>query len=845
MLLEITEYLSNTLLDIFHMDLEYFETSVPVTRDIMHIILAFGWALLIGNLVFQATRSMAAGLGFEGEDPRTLFTRTFVFSFLLISSRPICGIGLGITKTVIHLLSMPDSVHIPTPDESAFGLDASWLLAVIVGLVLIFQIGKLFLEIGERYVITAVLAILSPLAFGMGGSKSTEDIFRGWCRMFGSMCLMMTMNVVFLKLLLSAMAAAPAGAAVLPWMVLVIAIVKSARKIDDIIGRVGLNPARTGAPMNWGAPGMMAMMVARNIGGSVVGAFTNQASHTKAASASSSSHSSSETAKGAAPGKPYSSTGPAEPAGSQQTTNSAGANPLGKQDGSNTKETNNPSFSSATSQSGGSVSNAQRPTRPPIHRGRKNGQPAGMDVRMDVDPARAADIDQGLKQNMPASSQSASSQTDGKPSAAAPGASQTAKAASSTENHEAARRQPSVGASGRRPKAPMPDASYAASGQHQQAAAPGVHPVTAGHPNSQGKQETSQPGQSGKNTRETRQTVQTGNTSPPNRQQAAGPPLHPADRPASQGQSSARPHSFSPPVSQPVPEARQETGNIVPPVPGQSAGETVGAGQPGTQPGRPVSAPAYTKQSPPNRSVTPGSQGTAHISGSIRQHESTPQAACQTAADSSGNGAAVHTGGATHSAIHTTGSVSYSTGLEHRPTNAGGGFAPSAVPLAPSARPSGVSGGPAAGASPAQPSGSAAYTSLYSESRGQEGKAQGRTPEAAQARAPQPGRGRGVQDNQHAHIPTRPPSGIPSMQRPAEPAQAGQSAQIGRTKKLAAPSGRTHHASAEATPRPDNRPPSEAAGQVPPAHGSSRKKAKKAGRGAAHKSPGGGHEPAK
>ena len=45
------------------------------------ILLAVGWALLLGNLVFQALRSMASGLGFEGEDPKLLFARTFVFWF--------------------------------------------------------------------------------------------------------------------------------------------------------------------------------------------------------------------------------------------------------------------------------------------------------------------------------------------------------------------------------------------------------------------------------------------------------------------------------------------------------------------------------------------------------------------------------------------------------------------------------------------------------------------------------------------------------------------------------------------------------------------------------------------
>ena len=78
---------------VFQMDLSYFRQVAPVTDDILSIVIAVGWALLLGNLVFQAMKSMVIGLGFEGEDPKLLFTRTFVFAFLLLVSQQICEIG--------------------------------------------------------------------------------------------------------------------------------------------------------------------------------------------------------------------------------------------------------------------------------------------------------------------------------------------------------------------------------------------------------------------------------------------------------------------------------------------------------------------------------------------------------------------------------------------------------------------------------------------------------------------------------------------------------------------------------------------------------------------------------
>lgn len=105
-------------LDRMSLDFAYLRTHMPIIDTIMEIMLAVGWALLIGNLVFQAVKDMVTGLGFEAEDPKLLFTRTFVFAFLLLASPQICRIGLDMTSTVIELLDMPDAVNITFADEA-------------------------------------------------------------------------------------------------------------------------------------------------------------------------------------------------------------------------------------------------------------------------------------------------------------------------------------------------------------------------------------------------------------------------------------------------------------------------------------------------------------------------------------------------------------------------------------------------------------------------------------------------------------------------------------------------------------------------------------------------------
>ncbi len=267
MMLDIMSYASGELLGVMSMDLSYFEKTAPIISDIVNVFIALGWALLIGNLVFQSLKAIVSGAGFEAEDPKILFLRTFFFAFLLLASRQICDIGSSITGTVIDMLALPSSITVTMPDESMFSLGggAKWLLVIIVGVVLMVQMVKLLFEIGERYVITSVLTFFAPLAFSMGGSKNTNDIFKGWCRMYGSMLVMMIMNIVFLKLIMSAMSQMAAGG-VLIWLVFVVALTRVARKIDSHIGKIGLNPAQTGSGIGSRIPGAMTMVAIRTMG---------------------------------------------------------------------------------------------------------------------------------------------------------------------------------------------------------------------------------------------------------------------------------------------------------------------------------------------------------------------------------------------------------------------------------------------------------------------------------------------------------------------------------------------------------------------------------------------------
>ena len=264
--LDLMNYCADALLGLMNTDLSYFESNVPIIVKLYGVFVAIGWGFLIGNCAFQCLKAMFAGLGFETESPAILLVRTLLFGFILIMSKQVCEIGLSIGKTLMELIGLPEKASITFPDDSMFpDLTSSWLLIVIIGVLIGAQLIKLFFEIGERYVVVAILTLFSPIAFAMGGSRSTKDICSGFIRTYASMILLLVSNVLFLKLIYSALSSMPDGIMILPWTVLIVGIARVARKADNLLSKIGLNPSFTGDPLGNGMGKAAAFMAARSI----------------------------------------------------------------------------------------------------------------------------------------------------------------------------------------------------------------------------------------------------------------------------------------------------------------------------------------------------------------------------------------------------------------------------------------------------------------------------------------------------------------------------------------------------------------------------------------------------
>ena len=77
------------------------------------------------------------------------------------------------------------------------------LIVLILLLILAWNYIKLLFEAAERYVLLGVLVYTAPVAFAMGASQATSNIFKSWCRMFGGQVFLLLMNAWCLRLFVS------------------------------------------------------------------------------------------------------------------------------------------------------------------------------------------------------------------------------------------------------------------------------------------------------------------------------------------------------------------------------------------------------------------------------------------------------------------------------------------------------------------------------------------------------------------------------------------------------------------------------------------------------------------
>ena len=150
-------------------------------------------------------------LGGDAEEPVKLTAKAILFIVLAYYADEIVNIALTIGGTPYAWIL---SSELPSLDFASFnsvlltiiGVCANGgvaLIVLILTLILAWNYIKLLFEAAERYVLLGVLVYTAPVAFAMGASQSTANIFKSWCRMFGGQIFLLLMNAWCLRLFIT------------------------------------------------------------------------------------------------------------------------------------------------------------------------------------------------------------------------------------------------------------------------------------------------------------------------------------------------------------------------------------------------------------------------------------------------------------------------------------------------------------------------------------------------------------------------------------------------------------------------------------------------------------------
>lgn len=205
------DMITTSVLGALGCDMDLFLRYFPAAGTMYDIFVALGIGLVLLNWVWQLVKNYFLQAGVEAEDPVKLSLRSIIFIFLIYFSDQIVDIALKIGGTPYQWIL--DS-ELPPLDFASFnsvlltilGICASGsvaLIALILVLMLAWNYIKLLFEAAERYVLLGVLVFTAPVAFAMGGSETTGNIFRSWCRMLGGQIFLLLMNAWCLRIFTS------------------------------------------------------------------------------------------------------------------------------------------------------------------------------------------------------------------------------------------------------------------------------------------------------------------------------------------------------------------------------------------------------------------------------------------------------------------------------------------------------------------------------------------------------------------------------------------------------------------------------------------------------------------
>ena len=283
---KLMDAVSGIFLNALGTDMLAMEEYFPFVRTAFSVMQYIACTILFLITIWQLFRSFGGPIT-EAENPWSLLIRSALFALLIGFAKPIFLYVLEIAKAPYTvLMNLPNGretfTFVGIENILRNGvinlLSAISVVGEILVLILMIALGwnyfKLLLEVVERYVVVGVLCYTSPLAYSMGASKATNQVFKSWCRMVGSQLLLLVMNVWFLRAFNSSVGQYVANGGALTngkgsiflWLFCAIAFLKTAQRFDSYLASIGLNVAQTGSGLGFEL--LMAARVVTGAGGS-------------------------------------------------------------------------------------------------------------------------------------------------------------------------------------------------------------------------------------------------------------------------------------------------------------------------------------------------------------------------------------------------------------------------------------------------------------------------------------------------------------------------------------------------------------------------------------------------
>lgn len=209
--MNVLDMISSSVLGALGCDMSTFVRYFPAADTMYHIFVALGIGLILLNLVWQLFRNFGLAMGNDAEDPVKLILRSMFFMILVIFSDEILDMILKIGGTPYSWIMTEELPPLNFANFNSvmlviLGVVASGsvgLICLILILILAWNYIKLLFEAAERYVLLGVLVCTAPVAFALGASQTTANIFKSWCKMLGGQVFLLLMNAWCLRIFTS------------------------------------------------------------------------------------------------------------------------------------------------------------------------------------------------------------------------------------------------------------------------------------------------------------------------------------------------------------------------------------------------------------------------------------------------------------------------------------------------------------------------------------------------------------------------------------------------------------------------------------------------------------------